>query len=250
MLFHRCEDAEVALNAPIIIVMNIILDHVDQFFLAGKALAVITFPFQDAPKTLHWTVVNALGHAGHTLGHACLLQLVMEGAVGILKTPVTMKEWMCTRIGFYRLVKGLENQRIIIAVTHYIGNDATVIEIKNRAEIDLVHLNALIPFELCHIGKPFLVWLVRMEFAVKEILGYKLRILRLPRASVVVVFDGGLDTFDPTDAENALVVHMDMFVVPKVVIDAAVALIRTLHVDLLNFLRNLLVLNSPSTLFP
>ena len=121
---------------------------------------------------------------------------------------------MSAGIGLYSTVKGFENQRIIIPVTHYIGNNTTVIEVENGTKIDLVYLNALVPLELCYIGKPFLIWLVRMEVAVKKILRYILRILCPPRAAVVIVLDGGLDAFDPTEAKNALVVHMDMLVVP------------------------------------
>jgi hypothetical protein len=40
-----------------------------------------------------------------------------------------------------------------------------------------------------------------------------------------------------------------MLIVPKVVIDASVTLIRVLHVNLLDLLRNLLVLHSSGTLF-
>ena len=88
-----------------------------------------------------------------------------------------------------------------------------------------------------------------MEVAGKKIFCYVLWILCTPRAAVVVVFDSRLDAFSPADAKNALVVHMDMFVVPQVVIDAALALIRVLHVNLFHLLRNLLVLHSSGTLF-
>jgi hypothetical protein len=121
---------------------------------------------------------------------------------------------MCAGVGFYGPVNGLENQRVVIPVADHIGNNAAVIEVEDRAEINLVHLDTLIPFELSNICEPFLVRLVRMEVAVKKILRYILRILCPPRAAVVIVLDGGLDAFDPTEAKNALVVHMDMLVVP------------------------------------
>lgn len=105
-----------------------------------------------------------------------------------------------------------------------------------------------IPFELRHIGKPLLIWPVRMELTVKEVFGYILRILRLPRAAVVVVLNGGFDTFGTADTENAFVVDMNVFVVPKIIIDAAVALVRTVHVDLLNLLRDPLIFHCPDTL--
>ena len=140
-------------------------------------------------------------------------------------------------IGFYSAVEGLENQWIVVPIADYIGDNAAIIEIKDRAEVDLVYLNAFIPFEFRYIGQPFLVRLVRMEVAVKEVFSNILRILCPPCTAMVIVLDGGLDASGPADAKNALVVHMDMLIVPKVVIDAAVTLIRAIHVDLLDLLR-------------
>ena len=150
----------------------------------------------------------------------------------------------------YRSVKGFENQRVVISITYHIGDNTTVIEVKDSAKIYLVYLNTLIPFEFCYIGQPFLIWLVRMKVTVKEIFSYILRILCSPCTAVVIVLDGGLDALGPADAENALVVHMNMLVVPQVIIDAAVAFIWVLHVDLLDLLRKFLVLNSPGALLP
>ena len=181
--------------------------------------------------------------------HTGFLQLVMEGTVGVLKPSVTMKERMGAGIGFHSPVKGPENQRIVIPVTYDIGDNTTVIEVEDGTEKDLVHLNALIPSKLRDIGRPFLIWLVRMEVAAKNILSYILRILCPPRAAVVTVLDGGLDALGPADTENALVIHVNMFIVPKVVIDAAVAFIRVLHVDLLDLLCDLLVLQRSGTQF-
>jgi hypothetical protein len=88
-----------------------------------------------------------------------------------------------------------------------------------------------------------------MEVAIKKILRYVLRILCPPCAAVVVVLDGRLDALGPADTENALVIHVDMLIVPKVVIDASVTLIRVLHVNLLDLLCNLLVLQRSGALF-
>ena len=52
--------------------------------------------------------------------------------------------WICLNC----LVKGLENQRIIIVLAEYIGHDAPVTEIQNGAQIGLVNLGSLIPLEL------------------------------------------------------------------------------------------------------
>ena len=76
--------------------------------------AVIAFPLQNAPEALHRAVVNAMRHAGHTLRHARLHKLVVEGTVGVLKTSVAVEQRMRVRIGLRRLVEGFENQWVIV----------------------------------------------------------------------------------------------------------------------------------------
>ena len=94
---------------------------------------------------------------------------------------------MRARIGLHRPVKSLENERVVIAVTDYIRNNAAVIEIQYGTEIDLMYFNAFIPLELCYICEPLLVRLVRKEFPIKKIFGYKLWILRFPGAAMVII---------------------------------------------------------------
>lgn len=156
---------------------------------------------------------------------------------------------MCAGIGLYSTVKGLEYQWIIIPVTDHIGNDAAVVKVQNCTEIDLVYCHALIPLEFCHISEPLLIGHVRMKVPVQQILSYKLRILRPSGAAMAAILDSGLNAFSTANSENTLIVHMNMVVVPKIVIDAAIALVRAFHVDLLNFLCNLLVFPCPGTLF-
>ena len=141
------------------------MDHMDQLILASKSSAVISLSLQDAPEALHRAVVNAVGHTGHTLGHPSLLQLVVNGAVSILESPVTVEQWMGVWIGLYRLITGLEYQRIIIP-TYHIGHNAPVIEIQNGTQVDLVDIDAFIPLKLGYIGESLLIWLVRIELTV------------------------------------------------------------------------------------
>ena len=110
MLFHRRQDAQIALDTSRVVIANILLDHLNKLVLADEPSAVIAFPFQDSPEALHWAVINAMRHAGHTLRHPSLHKLVMEGAVGVLEPSVTMEQRMRVRIGFHSLIKGLENQ--------------------------------------------------------------------------------------------------------------------------------------------
>lgn len=75
---------------------------------AGKPSAVIAFPLQNAPEALHRAVINAMRHAGHTLRHFRLHELVVESAVGVLESSVTMEQGMHVRIGFHSLIKVLK----------------------------------------------------------------------------------------------------------------------------------------------
>ena len=85
MLFHRRQHAQITLNTSCVVIANILLDHLNKLVLADEPSAVIAFPFQDAPEALHRAVVNAMRHAGHTLRHPRLHELVVESAVGVCR---------------------------------------------------------------------------------------------------------------------------------------------------------------------
>ena len=129
MLLHRCKDAKISLYPASIIVTDVIHNHLDQFLFAGKAFAIVAFSFQNSPEALHRAVINTMGNSGHTLGHTCLLQFAMKVPAGILKAPVAVKQRVCVRIGLYRLVKGFEYQRVIVAVTDHGGYNTPVIQV-------------------------------------------------------------------------------------------------------------------------
>ena len=124
--------------------MDIGLNHPDKLTFAGKPPAVIAFSLQNAPEALHRAVINAMRHAGHTLRHSRLHELVVESAVGVLESSVTMEQGMRVRIGFHSLIKGLENQRIVIAFAEHIGHDAPVAKVEDGAQIEfLYHLHVV-----------------------------------------------------------------------------------------------------------
>ena len=108
MLFHRRQHPQITLDTSCVVIANILLDHLNKLVLAGKPSAVIAFPFQDAPETLHRAVINAMCHAGHTLRHPSLHKLVVEGAVGVLKPSVAVEQRMHVRIACTALSKVLK----------------------------------------------------------------------------------------------------------------------------------------------
>ena len=250
VLFHRRQDAQITLNTSRVVIANILLDHLNKLVLADEPSAVIAFPFQNAPEALHRVVIDAMRHAGHTLRHACLYELVVESAVGVLEPSVAMKQGLCVRIGFHSLIKGLENQRVIVAFTEYIGHNTPLTEIQNGAQIELVNLCSLVPLEFCHIGEPLLIGLCGIKLPVQKIFGKILRIFCVSGAAAASVLDRGADVFDPADAEHPLVVDMDAAVMAQVIFEPPVTLIRTFLMDLLDRIRKAFILRGPPAQLP
>lgn len=245
MLFQGRQDTELALHPSGVVIMDICLNHLDKLTFAGKPSAVIAFPLQNAPEALHGTVVNAMRYAGHTLRHSRLHELIVEGAVGVLESSVTMEQGMRVRIGFHSLIKGLENQRIVIALTEYIGHDAPIAKVEDGAQIEFLYLHTLKPLEFGHIGEPLLIGLCGIKLPVQKIFGKILWVLRPPRAAMIVVLDRGTDISGPADTEHPLVVDVDSVVMTQVIIESPIALIRTSLMDLLNCIRKMLIFCSP-----
>ena len=54
--------------------------------------------------------------------HLDVYKRQVESAVGVLESSVTMEQGMRVRIGFHSLIKGLENQRIVVAFAEHIGH--------------------------------------------------------------------------------------------------------------------------------
>ena len=130
--------------------------------LAGKPPAVIAFPLQDTPETLHGTVVNAVRHTGHTLYHSSLLKFMVEYPAGVLKASVAMEQRMGIRIGLNSLIKGLVNEWIIVSFAENIGHNTPVTEIQDGAQIELMyrkpsyHLNSVT--SVSHFSFGFAAW--------------------------------------------------------------------------------------------
>ena len=97
--FHRCMDAQAALEAAEIVVGNILPDHPAQLLPAGEFPAIVPLPLEDAPEALHRPVVNTFAHPGHTLRHPGCGQLVLEHPGRILKAPVAVEQRVRIRIG-------------------------------------------------------------------------------------------------------------------------------------------------------
>ena len=110
-----------------------------------------------------------------------------------------MEQRMCIRIGLNCCPEGIEDQGVVIVIANHKGNNASVKQVKNSAEKDLVYDRPLIPLKLRNIRQPLLIRLVCLKFSIQLVLGNILRIRSMPRAAIVGVFDGRLDSFGPAD---------------------------------------------------
>ena len=138
MLFHRRQDAQIALDTSRVVIANILLDHLNKLVLADEPSAVIAFPFQDAPEALHWAIVNALTYSGHALGHPGCGQLVMKYPGRILKAPIAVEQGMCVRICGNGPIQRLMDQGAGIGVPEGKGDDPPVAQVQDRAEVEFV----------------------------------------------------------------------------------------------------------------
>ena len=217
-------------------------DHLNQFLLTGKTLIVIAFPFQNAPESLHGAVVNAVSHAGHTLLHSGLYELVVECSAGILETSVAMEQRMGIRISFHCLIKCLVDEGIVITLTQRIGHDTPVTEIQNGTQIELMYLKALIPFELRYIGQPFLIRLCGVKLAIQKVFSNILRVLSLPGAAMAIIFHSRSYVPGTADAQYPLVIYMDTMVMTQIIIESSVTFIWAFLVDLFDLVRKAFIL--------
>ena len=218
MLLHRSQHAQVALNSPGVVIMDVAHNHLHKFLLTGKTPSIIAFPFQDAPETFHRTIVNTMCHTGHALHHSRLYELLVKYSACVLEASVTVEQRMCIRVDLNGSVKGLEYERIVIVLTQRIGHDTPVTEVQNSAQIELMYLNALVPFEFRHISEPLLIGLIGVKLAAQQVFGKILRILGLPGATVVIVFYSRLYISNPADPQHSLVIDINTIIMAQIVI--------------------------------
>lgn len=115
--------------------MEITLDCRNQIVTRSKLSEIVHFGFENTPKSLHGTVVNASADARHTLPHIGSNQFALKDFARVLKSSVAVKQRMCIRIRLYRLVKCFKHKQVVVAVSDLVRNDSPVIQIKDCAQI-------------------------------------------------------------------------------------------------------------------
>ena len=102
-----------------------------------------------------------------------------------------------------------------------------------------------IPLEFCDIGQPFLIGRISMKFAGENVFCDVLRIFRPSGAAIAAVLNGGFYAFLPAYPQDSLVIYMNAVVVPKVIVYAAIALVRAFIVDFFHQFSNGFVFPNP-----
>ena len=132
----------------------------------------------------------------------------------------------------------------------HIGHDTPVTEIQNGTQIEFMCLNALIPFEFCHIGKPFLIWFLRVELSVQQVFSKILGSLCPSGTATVIVLYSGTDISDPADAQHPFIIDVDAIVMAEIVVQSPVTFIRVFQMNLFNLVGQFLILRSPVAQLP
>ena len=87
------------------------------------------------------------GGPRHALGHTGLIQLLVECPVGVLESPVAVEQGMDARICLGRLVKGLESQKHLRAISAF---SAAVFPFPDRIKAPTVR--TAFSFSVSHSG--------------------------------------------------------------------------------------------------
>ena len=139
---------------------------------------------------------------------------------------------MRIRFGSNRCPKSIEHKRIVVGVPDHIADNPSVIQIQDGAEVYFLHFNSDIILEFCDISQPLLVGLVCLEFSVQQVICQIIRILSLPGAAVVTVFNRGFNPATPAYPQHSLVIYMGTMVSIQLVFEPAVSHLWMLFVDI------------------
>jgi len=206
MVCARCHDIKFALQTLVVVVPNIVLDHLNQFFSVRERPPVVALAFQDTPETFHWSVIYAMADTGHALRHAVFHELCMERAARVLEASVAVEQGMRSRILGHCLIKRIEHETVIVMVAYLERYDPLVAEVEDSAQVELVRILNVPVFELRDVRYPFLIWFVCMKLPVQDVLCRVLRMSCGSRAAVMPSLYARLDAKYTHEAQSALVV--------------------------------------------
>ncbi len=142
------------------------------------------------------------------------------------------------------------DQGSVVGVPDDKGDDPSVTQIQDGAQVELAHGISRIVVKLRHIGEPLFVGAVGVKLAVQYILCQLPGRGCHPSAAMWGMFYRRLNPKAAADAQRPLIVDWRMVILVQIVPNAAVALVRALMVDLLHQLGDALVLSDAPPGFP
>ncbi|MEG1755702.1 MAG: hypothetical protein RR297_06165, partial [Clostridia bacterium] len=95
-----------------VVEVNILFNDSAECGLILKLVGTKHLGLYEAPEALSRIIVNTVSDTGHRPGHALRLEFHLKSFGGILKITVAVKDWLCTGIHLYRLVKRFEYKAI------------------------------------------------------------------------------------------------------------------------------------------
>ena len=114
---------------------------------------------------------------------------MMKSAVRILEPSITVKQRMSVRHCCNCRSQSIENKRIIIEIPDNEAYDSSVVQIKNRAEINFLCFEPNKVSELGYVSQPLLIWLFGTEISIQQVFCYIGRIRAFPGATVICILD-------------------------------------------------------------
>lgn len=171
----------------------------------------------------------------------------MEDMICVLETSVTVEERVRVRICRNRQIKSVKYERIVVPVSNHIGNNASVAEIQNRAQIQLSFFISAIPLELRYISQPLFVRMLCIKVTCKNVFGEKLWTLYAAGAAVVGALHRRANVLCAADPQHSLVIDSGVVVSLQIVPNAPVPFVWIILVNLLYQLADPLILNLAGT---
>ena len=163
---RRRQALKLCLDTAVIVVVKIVNQLGFELFKGLKFLQIQQLTFQQPKEILNHRIVQTVTLAAHTLLNAFLLQQPLVPLVLILPALVGMEnEIGAVRYlykGFFHHFSYHGQHRMVV---NRVADNITAVKIKDGREVQLLPKQV----ELCDVGHPLLVGLVRLKVALQKI---------------------------------------------------------------------------------
>ncbi len=138
VILARCHEIQTLLAAASVVKVYVIFNGGNKNFTIREFFEIVNLGLQDTPPVFHWSVIKAPTDTGHTLYHTRVNKLLVKHFVCVLKSSVTMEDWLCIGIKTCCLIKGFKYEYIVVAIAYLVCNNASVIKVKYCRKIQVL----------------------------------------------------------------------------------------------------------------